>query len=162
MTLDDISMASSGTGMDYTVTVHADNNITGELPDRKKTPAAQIYKLQKQIEDTVARCRTIAFMTNDITALEEALNHCEAAKNTLAKSATTTTVTPGPPIFTAIEKAGVAEFKKERKSQHRVGGKHKRITKKGRNVKVNQEPLLRAATIGVGRPKLKRQHRKSL
>ena len=85
-------------------------------------------------------------MTNDITALEEALNHCEAAKNALAKSATTTTVTPEPPIFTAIEKAGVAEFKKERKSQHRVWGKHKRIAKKGRNVKVNQEPLLRAAT----------------
>ena len=101
-------------------------------------------------------------MTNDITALEEALNHCEAVKNTLAKSATTTTVTPGPPIFTAIEKAGVAEFKKERKSQHRVGEKHKRIAKKGRNAKVNQEPLLRSATIGVGRPKLKRQRRKSL
>ena len=103
MTLDDISMASSGTGMDYTVNAHADNNITEELPDRNKTPAAQIYKFQKLIEDTVARCRTIAFMTNDITALEEALNHCEAAKNTFAKSATTTTVTPGPPIFTAIE-----------------------------------------------------------
>ena len=55
-------------------------------------------------------------MTNDITALEEALNQCEAAKNTLAMSATTTTVTPGPPIFTAIEKTGVAEFK-ERRSQ---------------------------------------------
>ena len=137
MTLDDISMASSGTGVDYTITVHADNNITEELPDRKNTPAAQIYKLQKQIEDTVARCHTIAFMTNDITTLEEALNHCEAVKNTLAKSATTTAVTTGPPIFTAIEKAGVAEFKKERKSQHRVGGKHKRTAKMGHNVKVN-------------------------
>ena len=160
MTLDDISMASSGTGMDNTVTAHADNNITEELPDRKKTTAAQIYKLQKQIEDTVARCRTIAFMTNDITALEEALNHWEAAKNTLAKSATTTTVTSGKPIFTAIEKAGVAEFKKERKLQHRVGGKQKRIAKKGCNVKINQEPLLRTATIGVRCPKLKRQQRK--
>ena len=69
MTLDDISMASSGTGMDYTVTAHADNNKTEELPDWKKTPAEQIYKLQKQIEDTVARCRTIAFMTNNITKL---------------------------------------------------------------------------------------------
>ena len=45
MILDDISMASSGTGMDYTITAHADK--TEELPDRKKIPAAQIYKLQK-------------------------------------------------------------------------------------------------------------------
>jgi len=132
MTLDDISMTSIGTGIDYTVTMLVDNT-TEELPDRKKSPAAPIYKLQKQIEDAVARCHTIASMTNDVTALEEALDHCEAAKNTLQNSATTT-VTPGPPIFpifTAIEKL-----------QHRVGGKHKRIAKKGLSVKVNQEPLL--------------------
>ena len=162
MTLDNISEPSIDTAMDYTNSTRA--NTSQELPKQKKSTAAQIYKLQKQIEDTVARYRTIAYLTSDITALEEALHHCEAAINTLIGSATTT-VAPGPPIFTAIEKAGVAEFKKETKSQHRVGVKHKKMAKKGaakQNVKVKEEPLLRATNTSIGRPKLKRQHRKYL
>lgn len=129
VTLDEISGTGVDTDMGCTNTTHV-GDTSEELPDQKKTSAAQIYKLQKQIEDTVARCRTIAFMTNDIRALEEALNHCEAAKNTLLHSATTTLV-PGPPVFSAIEKAGVAEFKKDGKSQHRIGVRHKRKAKKG-------------------------------
>ena len=98
-------------------------------------------------------------MTNDITALEEALNHYEAAKNTLAKSATTTTATPGPPIFTAIEKAGVAEFKKERKSQQ-SWGKAQENSKEG--TQCQGQPRTSAESSHHGHPKLKRQHRKSL
>ena len=104
MTLDNISEPSIDTAMDYTNSTRA--NTSQELPKQKKSTAALIYKLQKQIEDTVARCRTFAYLTSDITALEEALHHCEAAINSLIGSATTT-VAPGPPIFTAIEKAGV-------------------------------------------------------
>ena len=82
-----------------------------ELPRPKMTTATHIYHLQKQIEDTVAKCRTQAFFTNDTKVLEEALAHCEAARAKLATS-TTSSQDHGPPIYTAIEKAGVEELKK--------------------------------------------------
>ena len=82
-----------------------------DLPRPKMTTATHIYHLQKQIEDTVAKYRTLAFFTNDTKVLEEALAHCEAARAKLATS-TTSAQDHGPPIYTAIEKAGVEEFKK--------------------------------------------------
>ena len=119
------------------------------------TTATHIYHLQKQIEDTVAKCRTLAFFTNDTKLLEEALAHCEAARAELATS-TTSAQDHGPPIYTAFEKAGVEELKKTTKLSHRVGVKHKRrkVTALGK-MKVQSEPLLGAAITGVGQPKLK-------
>ena len=76
----------------------------------KMTTATHIYHLQKQIEDTVAKCRTLAFFTNDTKVLEEALAHCEAARPKLATSITSAQ-DHGPPIYTAIEIAGVEELK---------------------------------------------------
>ena len=98
------------------------------------TTATHIYHFQKQIEDTVAKCHTPAFFTNDTKVLEEALAHCEAAR----------------------AKTGVEELKKTTKLSHRVGVKHKRrkVTALGK-MKVQSEPLLGAASTGVGRPKLK-------
>jgi len=55
----------------------------------------------KKIEDTVARCRTLAYFTSDITALEDALAYCEATRTTLATSATSIQDN-GPTIIAAI------------------------------------------------------------
>jgi len=80
--MDDISLASIGTGMDYTVTMHGDNT-TEELYiwSEEDSISTIIQQAPKADRDTVARCRTIDFRTNNVTALEEALNHFEAAKN---------------------------------------------------------------------------------
>ncbi len=79
--------------------------------------------MQKQIEDTVARCHTLAFLTNYTETLQQALAHCETAREKLAASATYTK-DYGAPIYTAIEKAGVEEFKRTTKLLHRAGVKH--------------------------------------
>ena len=49
--------------------------------------------------------------SHDTEVLEEALANCKAARAKLAIS-TTSAQDHGPPIYTAIEKAGVEEFKK--------------------------------------------------
>ncbi len=141
------------------VTVTTNSN-SQELPGKTKTTANVIYRLQKNIEETVARCRTLAFFTSDVTALENALAHCEAARNTLATSATSTQDNL-PPIITAIEKAGVEDFKKTSKHFHRTSIKHQASTRKVRTTtgraKVMKEPLLKGCNIIVGRPKLKKK-----
>ena len=56
----------------------------------------------------------------DVTALEQSLSQCEAARETSASSATFTQ-SKCPPIFRAIESAGVEEFKSTTETLHRVG-----------------------------------------
>ena len=133
-------------------------STTQSLP-LKNPQGRNIYKLQKQIEDSLARCRTLAYLTNDISALEECLSHCEMAMKTLSTSATTTT--PGnPPVFNLIAKAGVEEYRSTTKTLHRVGTKRKQIKKAKPVKKLKLDPLLQTATRSVGRPKLKRAQRK--
>lgn len=132
-----------------------------EIP-RPVTTGARLYRLQKQIEETLARCCTLAYLTSDTVALEQSLSQCEAAMNTLASSATYTRSNEAP-IVTAIEKAGVDEFKSTSKTFHRTGVKRKRSKGKGSakriKVEAKQEPLL-LTKHSIGRPKLKRAQRK--
>ena len=64
-----------------------DPHSQGQQIPRPVTNGAQIYRLQKQIEETTAKCRTLAYLTKDIAALEASLSQCEAAMETLASSA---------------------------------------------------------------------------
>ena len=81
---------------------------------------------------------------------------------TLSTSATSLSTQPNqPPTITAIVKAGVEEFKSTTKTLHRVGIKRQPKRKnKLPSKKFKVDPLLKAATSSVGRPKLKKTQRK--
>ena len=88
MTLDEISDGCT-TSTDMDCASATSNKIISHshrLPQPQKSVDAHIYKLQKRIEH---RCRTISYLTTSdiMAALEEALDHCESAKNTLLNSA---------------------------------------------------------------------------
>jgi len=163
MVLDKISDLRTDVNMaeEDNIGITCTTSINQELPRPKQTTAKQIHFLQKQIEDTqiedtVAKCRTLAFLTNNIETLQQALAHCEAAREKLVESATYTK-DYGVPIYTAIEKAGVEEFKQTTKLLHREHSLRKttRIQKEAKS-----DPLQVAATRGIGRPKLKQSRRK--
>ena len=88
MVLDRISDFITTDGSPVLQTITTTTSSGQELPRPKMTTATHIYHLQKQIEDTVSKCRTLAFLTNDTKVLEEALAHCEAARAKLATSTT--------------------------------------------------------------------------
>lgn len=159
MILDDVTDVTEGITIDMDVddppTAHSQSQ---ELP-KSVTIGARIYRLQKQIEENLAKCRTLAFLTNDIAALEQSLSHCEAAMNTLASSATATQPN-GPPIFRAIERAGVEEFKSTTKTLHRVGVKRKKSKGKAPIKRIKMEDPLQSVKRSIGRPKIKRAQRK--
>ena len=81
--------------------------------------------MQKSIEDAAGQCRTLVFLTNDISTLETALQQCKMVIETLASSATTSLGIQTPPVFHTIAKPGVEQFKTNCKSLHRVGVKRK-------------------------------------
>ena len=160
MVLDNINESTTSTNMDLDMPSRPDTSMSygQELPKPKPTMATQIYKIKKQIEDSVARCRTLAGLTSDITVLDEALVHCQAACNKLATAATTKQ-DHGPPIVTAIENAGIEEFKGKAKFSHRVGMKH-RVHRRRESLNYSQDPLLKRPSTRVGHPKIKRPQRK--
>ncbi len=143
----------------------------GLIPPRT-THGRQIYSLQKKLEDTLGRCRTLAFLTCDIPALETALQQCNGVLDTLATVATTTSGPSTPPVFHAISKAGVDEFRATSKTLHRAGSKRKRnlqtpeqcqTTKRVKPVDTSlstSNALLNVEKRSAGRPKLKRLQRK--
>ena len=49
------------------------SNTTQAIP-AKITEGAQVYRLQKQLEEVLGRCRTLAFLTNETSVLK-ALSH---------------------------------------------------------------------------------------
>ena len=111
MVLDNINESTTSTNMDLDMPSRHDTSMSygQELPKPKPTTATQIYKIQKQIEDSVARCHTLAYLTSDITVLEEALVHCQAACNTLATVATTKQ-DHGPPIVKQTSSKKIKTF----------------------------------------------------
>ena len=71
-----------------------------------------MYRLQKQVEEILGRCRTLAFLTNEIPILSKALSQCQTVLETLASSATTDlSASTLPPMFHSISQVGVKEFK---------------------------------------------------
>ena len=78
MVLDNINEPTTSTSINWDMPNKSDTSTCygQELPEPKPTTATQIYKVQKQIEDSVARCCTLAYLTSDITVLESALPGC--------------------------------------------------------------------------------------
>ena len=142
-------------------------NTTQAIP-AKTTEGAQVYRLQKQVEEILGRCRTLAFLTNEVSVLTKALSQCQEVMETLASSATESTDNHLPPIFHSISQAGVKEFKSTTKTLLRIGTKRKRRGQGNTNQKnrklnkgsLHESKIELKANQGPGRPKLKRTQRK--
>lgn len=140
-------------------------SITSQLP-KKITMGKQIYRLQKNVEEALGQCRTLAFLTNDIPTPENALEQCTDIMQMLASSVSTSVGPTLPPIFHSIAKAGVQDFKHTTKAMHRVGIKRKHRVKQQQVNKTTkprtheQDPVSHVVKHQPGRPRLKRSQRK--
>lgn len=120
--------------MDDAVSSNDTDIIMQEYAERSQaipvhsTQGTQIYRLQKQIEEVLGRCRSLAFLTNDPLCLQQALTQCKTVMDTLMSSAADTAEPHLPPIFHSIAKAGVEEFKCSTKIEHRRGIKRETLT----------------------------------
>ena len=147
---------------------------SGPLPPRN-THGKQLYSLQKKLEETLGHCRTLAFLTSDIPALESALQQCTGVLDTLTSAAATTAGPNIPPVFHTISKAGVEEFRLTTKTLYRTGSKRKqklqtpehsqspkRVKHDGQTQTMPQtsNQLVHLVKRTAGRPKLKRAQRK--
>ena len=147
------------------------STATGLIPS-KTSEGKQVYRLQKSIEEAVGQCRTLAFLTNDLPTLETALQQCKTVIETLVSSATTSLGLHTPPVFHAIAKAGVEQFKKDNKRLHRVGVKRKCTNSKqppsknflneaaSASIVQQEDTLTSLVNRKHGRPRLKRLQRK--
>ena len=133
---------------------------TNPLPVRQ-TEAKHIYSLQKQLEEALAHCRTLAFLTTDVSALSNALQQCDEVSRILTSAA----VMPGqnsnvPPVFKAISE----EFKQTRKTVHRVSGMKRKsscLNSKNKKQKLTgSDELKGVVSITPGRPKARRIRKK--
>ena len=131
-----------------------------------RTTGTQIYRLQKQIEEVLGQCRTLAFLNNDIPTLEAAL---ELGKTIALKLKEAATIPGGencPPTFKALAAAGADEFRKNNKIIHRAGAKRKSCYTKGisqpkrQKCNTTTDILQEAKRKEAGRPKLKRAQRR--
>lgn len=160
------------TCMDDVMSSNDTDVITQECSERTQaipvhsTQGTQIYRLQKQIEEILGRCRSLAFLTNNPLCLQQALTQCKTVMDTLMTSAADATKPHLPPIFHSIAKAGVEEFKCSTKTEHRRGIKRKRNTEllaspNGKRKKCQRtNPLTDITNKGPGRPRQKRLRRK--
>lgn len=145
-----------------------EDNITSTQPiPTKITEGAQVYRLQNQVVEILGRCRSLAFLTNEIPALTKAPSQCQTVMETLASSATDSAATHLPPIFHSISQAGVKEFKSTTKTLLRIGTKRKRSGQGNKNQKhrkLNDTPHESKVNLkvnqGPGRQKIKRIQRK--
>ena len=130
------------------------------------TTGTQIYRLQKQIEEVLGQCRTLAFLNNDIPTLEAALEQGKTIAMKLREAATIPGGENCPPTFKTLAVAGVEEFRKSSKIVHRAGAKCKSCYSKGvsqpKSQKCNSSTdiLQGAKRREAGRPKLKRAQRR--
>jgi len=97
---------------------HESQMITNPLPVRQ-TEARHIYSLQKQLEETFAHYRTMAFLTTDVSALSNVLQKCNEVSRILTSAVVMSEQNCNvPPVFKAITE----EFKQTRKTFHCVSG----------------------------------------
>jgi len=135
------------------------NMITNPIPV-KQTHSKELYSLQKKLEEMLAQCRTMAYLTTDTSALNTALQQCNEVVNTLALAATgSRTNSYIPPVFNVISD----EFKETRKTIHCVNGlkrvhlKHNQSMKKVKTGSTNYKDDLKGVVFYTpGRPKSKR------
>ena len=131
-----------------------------------RTIGTQIYRLQKQIEEVLGQCRTLAFLNNDIPPLEAALEQGKTIALKLREAATIPGGENCPPTFKVLAAAGADEFRKNRKTIHRAGGKCKSRYTEGISQPKKQKCntvtniLLEVKRNKAGRPKLKRSQRR--
>ena len=59
----------------------------------------EVYRLQRSVEDALGQCRTLAFLTNDMPALQTALDQCKVVIETLTSSSTTSMGPKVPQVF---------------------------------------------------------------
>ena len=148
-----------------TATDHCSNSIesptiSSQIPPHV-TSERKLYKLQKEVEEALGHCRTLTFLTNDISALQLTLTEVNKVINLLKTAA----VIPGgencPPAFKVLAKAGTTDFKKS-KIMCRTGVKRKRriLSSESKIKKPRCQDELLATTRTVGRPKIKRSQRK--
>ena len=154
------------TYMDDVMSSNDADIITQECSERTQaipvhsTQGTQIYRLQKQIEEILGRCRSLAFLTNDPLCLQQGLTQCKTVLDTLMTSAADTAQPHLPPVFHSIAKAGVEEFKCSTKTEHRRGIKRKGNSEANPNGKRNKcHPLTHTTNKGPGRPRQKRLRR---
>ena len=71
-----------------------------------RTQGTQIYWLQKQMEEILGRCRSLAFLINDPLCLQQALTQYKTVMDTLMTSAADSALPHLPPIpyFLAIRR----------------------------------------------------------
>ena len=108
-------------------TVHEDApsvTTVHELPCNS-SKGKQVYKLQKAVEDSLGQCRTLPFLTSDISVLEDVLLQCNTIMNTLTSSACVVTGPNTSPVFNSIAKVGVEEFRSQSNVNRQVGVKRK-------------------------------------
>ena len=142
---------------------HESQLTTNPLPVTQSN-AKHIYSLQKKLEEALAQCRTLAFLTTDVSALNDALRQCTEVSRTLTSAA----VMPAQdshvlPVFKAI----TDEFKQTRKTIHRVSGIKRRFSNPNSSSKklkvvdaVQKDHLKGVVSITPGRPKSRRIRKK--
>lgn len=134
--------------------------ISSQIPSHT-TDGRKLYRLQKEVEEALGHCRTLTFLTNDISALQLALTEVNKAMNLLKTAA----VIPGgdncPPTFKVLAKAGTVDFRNS-KILCRAGVKRKhRSSATQSNIKKTRcHNELVATSKTVGRPKVKWSQRK--
>lgn len=108
------------------ITTTPPGSASGEPIPTSTTHGWQLYSLAEKAGGCPwAVQNTLAFLTNDVHALETAFQQCTGVLDTLASAATTTADATIPPAFHAISKAGVEDFKSTTKTLHRAGSKRK-------------------------------------
>ena len=101
-------------GVEISACSSTSSNTTQSIPV-KTTEGAQVYRLQKQVEEMLGNCRKLAFITSETSVLTNALSQCQTVMETLASSATDSSATHLPPTFSSISQAGGKEFNQQPK-----------------------------------------------
>ena len=115
--------------------------------------------LQKKLEEMLAQCRTLTFLTTDTSLLNTALQQCSKLVVTLTSAATTSSHDPRvPPVFSAITE----EFKQTSKTIQRRSRKRKIQVSSScsESFKKLRDDLKGVSSYTPGRPKSKRMRYK--
>ena len=78
-----MNMQEADHGVEVSACSSTSSNTTQSIP--VKTTGAQVYRFQKQVEEMLGRCRTLAFLTNETSVLTKALSQCQTVMETLLR-----------------------------------------------------------------------------
>lgn len=131
--------------------------ITNPIPIAQ-TDSKHLSFLQKKLEEMLAQCRTLTFLTTDTSLLNTALQQCSKVVVTLTEAATTSHDPRVPPVFSAITE----EFKQTSKTIQRRSRKRKiQVTSScSESSKKLRDDLKGVSSYTPSRPKSKRMRYK--